>query len=57
MGIEVERRNTEEEWGVAYKRRVVSVTMIRKKKVAVEAISNLVKGFFHSLQLWVKNLH
>lgn len=44
MGIEVERRNTEEEWDVAYKRRVVSVAMSRKKKVAVVAISNVVKG-------------
>ena len=38
VGIEVEQRNTEEEWYVAYKRRVVSV--------AVDAISNVVKSVF-----------
>lgn len=46
VGIEVEQRNTEEEWDVAYKRRVVSVAVSRKKKVAVDAISNIVKGIF-----------
>ena len=46
VGIEVEQRNTEEEWDVAYKRRVVSVAVSRKKKVAVDAISNVVKGVF-----------
>ena len=46
VGIEVEQRNTEEEWDVAYKRRVVSVAVSRKKKVAVDAISNVVKGIF-----------
>lgn len=46
VGIEVEQRNTEEEWDIAYKRRVVSVAVSRKKKVAVDAISNVVKGCF-----------
>ena len=46
VGIEVEQRNTDEEWNVAYKRRVVSVAVSRKKKVAVDAISNVVKGVF-----------
>lgn len=46
VGIEVEQRNAEEEWDVAYKRRVVSVAVSRKKKVAVDAISNVVRGFF-----------
>ena len=46
VGIEVEQRNTDEEWNVAYKRRVVSVAVSRKKKVAVDAISNVVKCVF-----------
>ena len=46
VGIEVEQRNTDEEWNVAYKRRVVSVAVSRKKRVAVDAISNVVKGVF-----------
>ena len=45
-GIEVEQRNTEEEWDVAYKRRVVSVAVSRKKKVAVDAILNVSIGLF-----------
>ena len=44
VGIEVEQRNTEEKCDVAYKRRVVSVAVSRK--VAVDAISNAVKGVF-----------
>ena len=52
VGIEVEQRNTEEEWDDAYKRRVVSVAVSRKKKVAVDAISNAVKGIFLSSQWW-----
>ena len=36
----------EEVWDVAYKQRVVSVAVSRKKKVAVDAISNVVKGVF-----------
>ena len=39
VGLEVEQRNVEEEWAVAYKRRVVSVDVSRKKKVAVNAIA------------------
>ena len=46
VGIEVEQRNTEEEWDIAYKRRVVSVAVSRKKKVAVEAIKSVVSGVF-----------
>ena len=48
VGIEVEQRNTEEEWDVAYKRRVVSVAVSRKKKVAVDAIKSIVNGVFPS---------
>ena len=48
MGIEVEQRNTEEEWDTAYKRRVVSVAVSRKKKVAVNAIKSVVNGVFPS---------
>ncbi len=46
VGIEVEQRNTEEEWDVAFKRRVVSVAVSRKKKVAVDAIKLVVNGIF-----------
>ena len=46
VGIEVAQRNTEEEWDAAYTRRVVSVAVSRKKKIAVDAISNVVKGVF-----------
>ena len=48
MGIEVEQRNTDEEWDIAYKRRVVSVAVSRKKKVAVDAIKSVVNGIFPS---------
>ena len=44
VGIEVVQRNTEEEWDVAYKRRVVSVAVSRKKKFVINAIFNVVKG-------------
>ena len=46
VGLEVEQRNTEEECDVAYKLRVVSVAVSRKKKVAIDAISNVVFGLF-----------
>ena len=46
MGIEVEQRNTEEEWDVAYKRRVVSVAVSRKKKIATDAIKRVSNGVF-----------
>ena len=46
MGIEVEQRNTEEECDVAYKLRVVSVAVSRKKKVAIDAVMSLEKGTF-----------
>ena len=46
VGIEVEQRNTEEKWDDAYKRRVVSVAVSRKKRVAVDAINNVRKGLF-----------
>ena len=48
VGIEVEQRNSEEEWDAAYERRVVSVAVSRKKKVAVDAINSLVDGVFPS---------
>jgi hypothetical protein len=44
--IEVEQRNTEEKWDDAYKRRVVSVAVSRKKRVAVDAISKAFYGIF-----------
>ena len=44
--IEVVQRNTEEEWDVAYKRRVVSFAVSRKKKVAVDAILSVSNGNF-----------
>jgi len=40
-GIEVEQRNTEEEWDDAYKRRVVSVAVSRKKKVSQDAVRSV----------------
>lgn len=46
VGIEVEQRNTEEEWDIAYKRRVVSVAVSRKKRVAVDAIAQVIFGQF-----------
>lgn len=46
--IEVEQRNTDEEWDVAYKRRVVSVAVSSKKKVAMDAIKSVVNGIFAS---------
>jgi hypothetical protein len=46
VGIEVEQRNTKEEWDVAYKRRVLSVAVSRKKKVAVDAIIAVANGIF-----------
>ena len=45
VGIEVEQRNTDN-WVEGCRRRVVSVAVSRKKKVAVDAISNVTKGFF-----------
>ena len=46
MGLRVGQRSAEEELDVAYKRRVVSLAVSRKKKVAVDAIDNVVKGSF-----------
>ena len=48
VGIEVGQRSTEEMWDIAYKRRVVSVAVSRKKKVAVDAIKSVVNGVFPS---------
>jgi len=48
VGIEVKQRNTEEEWDDAYERRVVSVAVSRKIKVAVDAIKSVVNGVFPS---------
>jgi hypothetical protein len=48
VGLAVEQRNSEEEWDVAYKRRVVSVAVSRKKKVAVNAIKTVANGVFPS---------
>jgi hypothetical protein len=46
VGIEVEQRNTEEQWDIAYKRRVVSVAVSRKKKVAADTIKAVATGKF-----------
>ena len=46
VGLEVGQRNTDEEWNIAYKRRVVSVAVSRKKKMAVEAICTVLEGGF-----------
>ena len=46
LDIEVAHRNTEEEWDIAYKRRVLSVAVSKKKKVAVDAIESVVNGVF-----------
>ena len=37
--------NAEEEWDVVYMRRMVSVAVSRKK-VAVDAVSTVIKGIF-----------
>jgi len=49
------QRYTEEEWDVAYKRRVVSVAVSRKKKVAVDAIKSIEKGQFPISFFGVRN--
>jgi len=48
VGIEVGQRSIGEMWDIAYKRRVVSVAVSRKKKVAVDAIKSVVNGVFPS---------
>ena len=51
VGTEVEQRNTDEDWNVAYKRRVVSVAVSRKKKVAVDAIKRYNREICHRWHL------
>ena len=46
VGIEVEQRNTDEEWSVAHERRVVPVDVRWRKKVAVDAIAQVSFGQF-----------
>ena len=48
VGLEVQQRTLgdEGEREEGYERRVVSVAVSRKKKVAVDAIANVVKGSF-----------
>lgn len=46
VGIKVEQRNTEEGWVIAYKRRVVYVAVSRKKRVALDAIAQVIFGQF-----------
>ena len=48
VGIEVEQRNTEEEWDIACKRRIVPVAVSRKKKVAIDAIKSVANVVFPS---------
>lgn len=40
VGIEVKQRNIKEEWSVVHKRGVISMAVSRKKKVAVDLLSN-----------------
>ena len=47
--MEVERRNSEEEWDVIHKQRVVFVAVRRKKKLTVDAVKSLVNVGFPSL--------
>ncbi len=47
VGLKVEQRNADsEQWDRAYERRVVSVAVGRKKKVAVDVIKSVVNGIF-----------
>ena len=48
VGMEVEQCNSEEEGGAAYNRRVMSVAISRKQKVAVDAIKSVINGVFPS---------
>ena len=46
IGLKVERRITDEEFDAASEARVVSVAISRKKKLAIDAIANVIEGKF-----------
>ena len=44
--LKVERRVKDEAYDAAYEARIVSVAISRKKKLAIDAIANVVEGKF-----------
>ena len=46
VGLKVGSRTTDEAYDKAYDHRKISVAVIRKKKTAMDAISNVVEGKF-----------
>lgn len=46
LGLKVERRVKDEAYDAAYQSRIVSVAISRKKKLAIDAIANVVNGMF-----------
>ena len=46
IGLKVERRVKDEAYDAAYEARIVSVAISRKKKLAIDAIANVVEGKF-----------
>ena len=46
IGLKVERRVKDEAYDAAYQSRIVSVAISRKKKLAIDAIANVVNGIF-----------
>ena len=46
IGLEVECRVKDEAYDAAYEARIVSVAISRKKKLAIDAIANVVEGKF-----------
>ena len=46
VGLKVGSRTTDEAYDKAYEQRKISVAVTRKKKTAIDAISNVVEGKF-----------
>ena len=46
VGLKVGSRTTDEAYDKAYEHRKISVAVTRKKKTAIDAISNVVEGKF-----------
>jgi hypothetical protein len=46
VGSEAESRTTDEAYDKVYERKKISVAVTRKKKTAIDAISNVVEGKF-----------
>jgi len=44
--LKVERRVKDEAYDAAYEARIVSVVISRKKKLAIDAIENVIEGKF-----------